>query len=747
MRFSRFSGASAMVLTIAAAGPIFVSPALAQADPSAASMRSADAIIVTAQKREQDILEVPVAVSAFTDDVLESAQVTEFNDLIRISPSLSIKGDGNRNQQVVAIRGIGTVSFSTSAEPTVSVVVDNVALLQPGQAFGNLTDIARVEVLRGPQGTLFGKNASAGVVNIVTAAPTGQVSGYAEGTATTDEEYRVAAMLSGPLSEDLGFRVNGYWYDREGYMNNLTTGEVLGGEDGFGLRGKLVWEDADFDVTLVADYSESNSSGGASTFLLYSDGAVPTQGAPFPRDLTGITPGPGNTNLRQDGTPVNDTEQLLLSADINVDLGFATLSSITSYQTWNLYWATDADETPDPTLFQFGPYDASQIAQELRLTSAAGNALEYQVGLYYADGETDRQFTRNAPIFLAFLQQDWDSTATTESMAAFAQLGYNFTEDTKLTLGGRLNREEIGVRFADNRPSEMTEYSGSASDTVFTWKGSLQHFVADEVMVFGSVATGYKGQAYDISSGFNQQRVDNPVDNEDSTSFEVGIKGRTQGGLASYSLVGFWTDYNNFQAQGIFDPSAIVPEFALVNVGKLRTRGIEFEGTLSPAEGFDIFASAAYIDATIREYSDAECYAGQTVAQGCVDGLQDLAGADLPNSPDFKFNIGGAYETPITNNFAVFLNANYAWQGDTQYGLANSPRSIQPAYGIANLSAGFRSLENENMSLTFFVNNLFDKAYSTFIIDDSGSYTLPVLTQQVPRNYSRYAGVRLRVGF
>lgn len=744
---ARFYGVSTMAMGFASIISVGAIPAYAQDNAENETAADNGAIIVTAQKREQDILEVPVAVAAFTSEILDNAQVDEFSDLVRVSPSLSIRGDGNANQQTVAIRGIGTVSFSTSAEPTVSVVVDNVALLQPGQAFGNLADVSRVEVLRGPQGTLFGKNASAGVVNIVTAEPTGYLSGYIEGTATTDDEYRVAAMLSGPITDEMSFRLNAYGFDREGYLNNLTTGDDYGAEDGFGLRGKLIYEEDGFDVALIADYSERNSNAGAPTFLLYTPGAVPVNGAPFPRDLDGITPGPGNPNLRQDGEPVNDTEQLLLSAEFNVDVGSATLTSITSYQTWDLFFAADVDETADPTLFQFGPYSANQFAQELRLTSASGNPFEYQVGLYYADGQTDRAFTRNAPPFLGFLRQNWDSTATTESLAAFAQLGYNFSEDTKLTVGGRVNREEIGVEFADNRPGVMTVFSGDASDTAVTWRASLQHFVADDIMLFGSVATGYKGQAYDISSGFNQQRVDNPVSNEDSISYELGVKGRSANGLASFSLVGFWTDYEDFQAQGIFDPGAPVPEFALVNVGDLRTRGIEFEGTVSPADGLDIFAAAAYIDATIQEYPDASCYAGQTAAEGCVGGIQDLAGADLPNSPDFKFNVGASYETPITNDYAFFLNANYAWQDDTQYGLANSPRSIQPAYGIANVSAGFRGLDNENMELTLFVNNLFDKAYSTFIIDDSESYTAPVLTQQVPRNYSRYAGIRLRLGF
>jgi iron complex outermembrane recepter protein len=183
-RFAMFlAGASAIA---------FVSPAMAQDTVEDASAEdSGNVIIVTAQKREQDIIEVPVSVSAFSDTALAAANVSDFADLTRVSPSLTINGAANNNESTIALRGIGTFSFSTSVEPSVSVVIDDVAVVQQGQAFSNLSDIARIEVLRGPQGTLFGKNASAGVINIVTKAPSDVLTGSAEGVVTTDGEARV----------------------------------------------------------------------------------------------------------------------------------------------------------------------------------------------------------------------------------------------------------------------------------------------------------------------------------------------------------------------------------------------------------------------------------------------------------------------------------------------------------------------------------------------------------------------------
>jgi len=266
------------------------------------------------------------------------------------------------------------------------------------------------------------------------------------------------------------------------------------------------------------------------------------------------------------------------------------------------------------------------------------------------------------------------------------------------------------------------------------------------------VASGYKGQAFDISSGFDQRRADNPIASEDSMNYEVGLSGRAPGGDAQFQLVGFWTDYDNFQAQGI-NPALIIPQFELTNVGKLRTRGVEFEAAYSPTENLTLFGSAAYVDATIKEFPDAQCYFGQTEAEGCFfdpvlnQSLQDLAGEDLGNSPDFKFNLGFDFAQPVTPGIAFFTRGNYTWQSDVNFSLSQNPRTVQDAYGIANLAVGIRD-EDEAWAFSVFVNNLFDKAYASRIIDDTTTRNDPfILKQQLPRNYDRYFGARLRLGF
>lgn len=734
---------------IATAGVLALAAAPSHAQEQVAA-EDGNTIIVTAQKREQNVLEVPVAVTAIGETVLDAAQVNEFEDLTSVSPSLTITAGGSQAGHSIALRGVGTVAFSTAVESSVLVVVDDVALLQAGQAFSSITDPERVEILRGPQGTLFGKNASAGVVNIVTRDPTDYFTGYGQLSVTDDEQFRAEAALSGPINDAGGFRVSGYWSDYDGYIDNLTTGSTLGGEDTWGVRGKVQQEYGAVTFTLTADYGEATDSLLPDTYLRVdqTDGA----GNPINQDydLTGIVPGTGNNVVRNDVDRFGDSDQLITSFKADIDLGFATLSSITSYQDWRYDSINDQDGTADAVIRHDTTYNAEQFAQELRLTSPTDGVFDYILGLYFSDGTTDRSFIRTSPI--PPLKQNWDSSADTTSYAAFAQLGYDITPDTLLTVGARVNHEEIGVFFQDNRPATPIQYSGNDSETAVTGKVSLQQFFGDGLMAFASVATGYKGQAYDVSSGFDQRRADNPISSEDSINYEIGLSGRALGGDAQFQLVGFWTDYDNFQAQGI-NAQLLAPQFELTNVGKLRTRGVEFETYYSPTDNLTLFGSAAYVDATIKEFPDAQCYFGQTEAEGCVldpvfnQPVQDLAGEDLANSPDFKFNLGFDFAQPFSQGLAFFTRGNYTWQSDVNFSLSQNPRTVQDAYGIANLSVGIRD-EEEAWALSIFVNNLFDQEYASRIIDDTNPRNDPyVLTQQLPRNYDRYFGARLRFGF
>lgn len=768
-----FVAISASTFAIAAAMGGFA-PAAAQEAVAEERATEGSVIIVTAQKRDQNVQEVPVAVNVIGEEDIYNLDVRTFEDVSRVSPSVTIETGDNPNNNVIRMRGIGTAAFSISAESSVAVVVDQVPLILSAQAFGNLEDLQRVEVLRGPQGTLFGKNASAGLINIVTQDPTRDFEVGIGGRVTTDDEIRGSLSLSGPISDTLGFRLNGYVIDREGPYTNLADGKQLGGEESWGVRGKLRFEPtADFDATIIADISERETSS-SSPFI-----ALPLNDP----GREGIVAGTRNTDVQLD-TPNNAVaENSLFALVMNYDFGGVSLSSISSYQRYELNTVIDTDNSTapvaqnpflnptgappgTPNVEQLGFQLSEAFSQELRLTSDASGPLEWQAGLWYSKVDHERVLDRGP---FRFLLNNWQGLATNESMAMFAQGSWEFTQSTFLDFGFRLNHENISVNYTDfipnrnNPPSydgsnpgaPPANYTGSSDDTAATWKLGLRHFLPDDTMIYASVSTGYKGATYDISSGFTQDKADNPIAAENSTNYEIGVKGEFAGGAVRYDLTGFYTDFTDYQAQGaIVLPDGGV-EFTLNNVGALRTMGAELNLNWQATDTLNLFFTGAWIDAKIKSFPFADCYFGQTAADGCnvevAPGVfvQDLGGAELNNSPDFAFNTGAYWEDNVGNlPFNIFLQGNYQWQDDVNYDLFGAPTNFQKAFGIANFSLGIRQ-PDDRYRVSLFVNNAFNQLYYTRVDDTSDRRTdgMSQITVGRTRESFRYAGIRVDFRF
>jgi len=722
-------------------------------------------IVVTAQKREQNLQDVPVAVTAITADKLINRNVTTVSDLPRLAPSLTVTTGAFPTNNSINLRGIGTVSFSTAIEPSVAVIVDDVALLQQAQAFSGLSDIARIEVLRGPQGTLFGKNASAGALNIVSQGPSSTLTGAVTGTVTTDDEYRVDAVISGPLSKDVGFRLNGFYGDRDGFIKNVFDGRRLNNDISYGVRGRLAIDPLPgVSVDLIAGHSVSESRGTARTFRSVPTGAT-VFGASLASTLVGITPGEDNFNTAFNGPLFNKSRQSNGSGRVTVDLGIANLISITSYQDWRFRFIEDFDYIvgpvlglPDGIIAQSG-FHARQFAQELRITSKGGGPLSYVFGAYYSDGTTDRSFNRGPSGPVVAL---WNSTSGTKTFATFGQASYDIAQSTHIDAGIRANNEKISVRYLNgvvpavrpgNNATCLAECVGNASDSVVTGKIALRQDLARRVMAYASYSTGYKGQGYDISTGFTATRAAVPVRPETSKAYELGLKSRFLDNRYQLNVAAFWTDFRDFQAQSgeLLPNNTILVQ--LNNVGKVRTRGVEVEFQARPFEAFLVDGGLSYTEAMIRQYSNAQCYTGQTVAQGCIPvpgsttGLQDLAGKRLSNAPRWKFNVGGTYDVLLPQMpFDGFVQADVNYQSSANFDLLNNPLLVQGAYAVVNGSIGIDQKDRGGLRVALFVNNLFDKHYVNALgIAAGGAQGL--IAQTFSRSARRYAGIRARFSF
>ena len=648
-------------------------------------------IVVTATKRAESLQDVAVAVTALTAETIDAMAIVDTADLTRVSASLTF-GDGPvPNSATFRVRGIGTNVVSVGIEPSVAVVIDEVAQAQAGQALARLVDIERIEILRGPQSTLFGKNASAGLLNIVTKSPTEELGGSIETTLTDDGEQKVSGVVSGPVTQALGYRVAAYYRNYDGWAENLFTGEDINGAEEQGIRGKFAWQATDtLDFLLIGHYYETDNNCCGLSFRELDPSARLLGLAPVtetnPRTLT--RQGEKNADPETNVEPRSQSEDTGTSLQINWAIGDFELTSISSYNNWENKTRTDLDFSPYPILddvptttqsggiVQYAKIDSDFMTQELRLISPMGDRFDYLVGLYYADADTDRQSEKN------FNPTDYIANVGTESMAAFGQFTWRFSEETQLTLGGRYNYEEISVDFNNRQAGET--YKSDASQDRWLGKLALQHFLDDGTMLFASAANGYKGQGYDISQSFNQRTADHPVGAEDSKAFEVGVKSTLFNQRLQLNVVGFYTQYDDYQAQNseVIDEEVVL---VVTNVGSLETKGVEIDANFLFGKGLIFNSSIAWIDAVIDDYPDADCYRNQTVAQGCVPFapgsdrfVQDLGGKPLNNSPDWKATVGARYFQPLESMpFDGFVNVNYQWQDEVIFDLDQNPGTVQ----------------------------------------------------------------------
>ncbi len=363
-----------------------------------------DEITVTAQKREEVITDVPVAVSVLSADTIDASFARNMEDLQALVPALSFRTGNTTRNSALTVRGIGTVSFSIGAEPSVSTVVDGVVLGRSGQAFGDLYDLERVEVLRGPQGTLFGKNASAGVVNITTQRPTEELSGYLDTQFYQDNEYILRGKIAGPIGDNMRGSLVLMDASFDGFIQNVFNNETVNGYDKRGLRGMLEYDVSDDTEVLFIfeDYSADNDC--CADLELRPSGRNPASEA-----------APSGTGLDLDQRLVDhDFETRTLddhtaaSIQVETQIGEHTLTSITAYRQWDntefregdfTSIAGDSDQPVFGVPFQLhdiGPQQWRQFSQEIRLASPVGEAFDYQIGAFYWNIDSERNFTREA---------------------------------------------------------------------------------------------------------------------------------------------------------------------------------------------------------------------------------------------------------------------------------------------------------------------------------------------------------------
>ncbi len=736
-------------------------PALAAADAQDTSAQSgpadqpADAagtgdIIVTAQKREQNLQRVPLAVSVVGSEQLAASGVRQFQDLGNVAPSLTVRPAEHPVNANVSLRGVGTFAFGIGVEPSVAVLVDEVPLAFQARAFTDLPDVERIEVLRGPQSTLYGKSASAGLINIITRQPTDTMRVRANLLATTDSEYGGNFSVSGPINPELGYVLSASYSQWDGNVRNLFNGKKVNGRDAYNARGKLRWEpSADVTFTLSGNYLNGHSTVGRPfirmdpTALLRNSAGL-TQAVVMP----GVTVSEQNLNISNNFDARTNYEGYGGSLRGEIGIGDHTLVSVTSYDKFRLNDFLDHDDTsapaPNGNNTQVGTFRSTLFTQEIRLLSPSTNPLRYTLGAYYANVKFERPFFRGSAFSLA----NWFATSKSQQVAGFAQIDWEVVPSLTLTAGGRVQNEKVSYTFLDIQNGNAA-FAGSAEDTAGTYRFNASYQATPDIMLFATYSTGYKGQTYDLTTGFNQNRaLAGPIKPERSRDKELGARMQFFDRHLTVNLTFFDTDYTNLQAQSIETLADGSTNFRLTNVGGLNTRGIELDTTARLGSDLSLSASLAYLDAKYTSFPVAQCYPLQTAAQGCTGTptRQNLTGARAVQAPEFKFSIGADYSPALSETLRGVVQVNWQHQSSVFY-VASDPQTFQPTYDIVNAGLGVRA-DDKKWEVVAFVNNLFDTQYFPSLVNSAGNFGTKLATQAIiPRDFRRYGGIRLNLNF
>jgi len=741
-------------------------PALAQ--ETAAEAAGYDEIVVTAQKRTENLQDVPAAVSVVSAAQFDQRGGVNIQSLQQLVPSLNFKDSATSVDSSIFLRGVGTINFSIAAEPSVGFVVDGVTYARSGEAFGDLYDVERIEVLRGPQGTLFGKNASAGVVNIVTRRPGDEFGGYVESSITTDDEYKVRAAVDLPISDTIKSRFTASygWFD--GTVRNLTLDRTVNGYERYGVRGMIVAEPTDtLTLTLIGDYRRQNSDCCAEVIGTMPAGAL--AGA-----LDGVdVKGDGTREIRQNTlTKTKETSWgVSLQGDLDVgDVG--TLTSITAYRYYRNYGIRDGDfidtvyAVPGGNqLDDYGPQPSKTFTQEVRLTSPGNQTIEYVIGGFYYWAKQDRTFQRDdivcsdttlpevtpglAPCAAGSSTLTFPSSVATfgstiNNFAIFGNLTFHLTDTLRLIAGGRYTHDDLKA-YHDRTPSPIagpgvltigSGYRMKTSKNDFSGKAGVQYDIADTDMIYATYTQGYKGPAFNVFFNQNADQTD-AIGAETVDAYEIGNKFRTADGTFTLNTALFYAKYDNFQANNFVNLAGSVIT-QLTNAGKVSTKGFEADAVLRPVRNFTVSAGLAYTDAQIDEFF---------LPPGSPPTADDRHGEQLPLAPKWKGNIAATWTIETGGAFDVELGSQVSLTSDQVSSLENNPvtrRAITiDGYTVVDANIALVSTD-DRWRLNIIGRNLFDVSYPSLITPGGpgGSYRY-----LLPRDVDRYFGAQLKYNF
>ena len=719
------------------------SPAVAQQQPAAAPAADQAAsegfgdIVVTAQRRAERLQDVPLSVTAVQGAALAEAGVGKATDIKMVASSVDIPITNGYVSPYM--RGVGSRALGPGIESPIALYVDGV-YVGNGASVLSFSNVERIEVLKGPQGTLFGRNATGGLIQVVTRDPKSELGGDASVSYGNYDTWSTSAYVTGGIAEGVSADIAGYGtWQGKGYGTNLFNGQdVYKTNHDYGFRTKWLLEPSDtVQIRLAADYSNLKSS---QNTLRVALGATP-------QPLTGPAYGGDEWDTNVNTQPLIKQKQGGVSMRVDVDLGGFSLVSTTAYRKSRFDLNFDLDLTAQDDLGNTAAGKAfsqiqkdHQFSQEIQLLSAtdADSKLNWNLGLFYynAKGEYDPftilytgQLIGGSPFTGFFDTLTGSPWQKTESLAPYAQATYEFLPNTRLTAGLRYTYEkrELGgdtfgflngvIVPAVSVPTPPIPNTMNARKA--TWRIALDHKFSDDVMVYASQNRGFKSGGFSVL-----EMTAPPYQPETLDATEVGFKAMVLDRKLRFEGAAFYYNYKDVQ---VYSTTAF--GLQIKNGGKARIQGLEFEMSARPLQGLTLNAGYTYLDSEWKVFNNAPINVPNNVPGFVGRGKQQItgsvAGNDLPSAPHHVFNASGSYKMPIGDNSLTF-NASYYYNSGYFGESDNTAR--QDAYSLVNASVRF-ALPDDRISVSLWGRNLTNEAVDIY----------PTHTQQTRVGQNRFS--------
>ena len=734
-----------------------LAPALAIAlyGSAATAQMILEEVIVTAQKRTESLQDVPVAVTAFSAQAIQEAGINNSGDLAIMTPSLNANANSSPFTTRLTIRGIGTAQVDPALEPSVGFFVDGIFMSRSGLGTSELTDIERIEVLQGPQGTLYGKNANAGAISVVTKRPNiEEFEGYAEGTAGNYGLGQVTVAASGPLSDALAYRVSGSVLQRDGYYDNAGVDDQNDTDD-WNIQGKLLWEPTEaLSVLLGIAHVDRDST---------CCGADATQSDSVNQELInqGLAPDSNNPydyNTATDAQDAFSMQSDLVSLHVDYTLDWGTVTSITAWNDYDYSSSIDADRSQLDQLINADENNAGDsLSQELRLDSSAGDNIDYQLGLFYFNSTTQRgdrsPTVRVGEDFITIAdQQDlplpvpsvaliaqpgdflrYENVWDTETIAAFGQATWHLGERWHLSGGLRWTDEKREADlFSETTSTAPLAASGLAllnsvstpidasldrSSSNLDWLAKLAYDISADSMIYASASTGTKSGNFNGVSGTADERE---FDDEETLSYELGVKSQLLDSTLRLNAAAFYTEIDDYQFQQQLESG--IGTF-VSNAGAVETSGIDMQLEAVPLPNLTVRAGLLYM----HEYE-------------ITDGPR--RGDQLPYTADYSGNLGATLVFPLADG-GIYIRGDYIYMDEHSTNGTSSDNLQDKDFDdreLLNARVGWR---NDHWNISVWGKNLTDDDYAAQTLNPQVFNGMEAYFLAPPRTY----GATLRYDF